>query len=409
MSAISQDNLKKILKKYFWFEDFHPDQWTQIKEILKWKDTLSIIPTWAGKSLIFQYPSLLLKGTTIVISPFISLMKNQVDKMDNPIFDEIDNLNKIWIKASFLNSTLDWEEKNKVIRAFLENKLKLLYISPERFCDDTFIEILWKVRIPMIVIDEAHLVYQYQNFRPEYLLLWKYIDILKNKQDKKIIISAFTATATKRTENFIKKYLKLQEPSILKKEYYRSNLYYITKEINSDWNSEDVKRKTLLKLVKMYQNVKWSKIIFTTTIKQSQEINKALKLLWYKTDAYYSEIKKDKKDKIQENFMSNKYDFLVATSAFWTWVDKSDIRLIIHYWIPLSVEQYAQETWRSWRDWKNSVCIMLYSKKDILTSKFLIRSSSWENITENLNDFEEMLKLWSIKEEHQLFLKTFFN
>ncbi len=315
----------KVLKKYWWYNTFREFQEPVINSILNMKDTFAIIPTWWWKSLCFQVPWILLNWLTIVISPLIALMKDQVN-----------NLKDKWINWAFLNSQLNNNEKKEVFSQLLNGQLKFLYVSPERFCNEQFIDLLNNIPISMITIDEAHMLIETVWFRDQFAEIWKYIDMLKSKQlinfptrKWKIIISAFTATINKEWEEIIKNSLQMTDPYILRIENERNNLLIKTYNFNNDKE----KIVALIKLVISLDSLKWSKIIFWMTRKDVKKLSEMIKVYWYSADYFHWDMSVTRKNSVFKKFLSWKLDWICATNAFGMWIDKWDIRVVIHYYL----------------------------------------------------------------------------
>ena len=383
---------KEVLKSIWGYSEFKPIQEEIINSIINWSDTIAILATGYWKSICYQVSSQIFDWLSIIISPLLSLMEDQVDNIDR--LNEIKELEQHWIKALYINSLLDPKEKKENILKILAGEIKLLYISPERFCNDWFIEILRNIPISQIVIDEAHCIKQYWEswFRNAYNKLWIYIEELKktnkSEQDwskKNIIISAFTGTATKETEEMIKSVLKMNCPNEFKTKSTRDNFYIYT-------TYEDTKKEAeekLLKLCLSLQNINWKVLIFPWTIKGTKEISSLLKSAELESAHFHSELSVTRKKSLQKKFKDWDIKFLIATSAFWMWIDIPDIRVVIHFCTPLDLESYVQEIWRAGRDWKESLAVLITCWKDIVTSKFML---TWKtNYYKSLEELNKMI------------------
>ena len=347
------ENAKNLLKKYFGYENFRPGQDQIINHILNGEDCLGIMPTGAGKSICYQIPAMILPGVTIVISPLISLMKDQVD-----------GLNEIGIPATYINSTLTDSEYSQTIENILYNVYKIIYVAPERLNSDTFINLLNKLDISMITIDEAHCVSQWgHDFRPSYREIANVILNLK----KRPIVSAFTATATQIVKDDIINLLHLSSPFTLTTGFDRKNLSFSV-EI------PDSKKDFIIDFLE--NNSKDSGIIYCLTRKTVDNLYEGLLNLGYSVSKYHGGMSEGARTKSQDDFTYDRTQIMVATNAFGMGIDKSNIRYVIHYNMPKDLESYYQEAGRAGRDGDSSKCILLFSRADIVTNKFLIEQTS---------------------------------
>lgn len=350
------ENAQNLLKKYYGYENFRPGQDEIIKHILDGKDCLGIMPTGAGKSICYQIPAMLLPGITIVISPLISLMKDQVD-----------SLNEIGIPATYINSTLTEAAYSQTIENTLYNVYKIIYVAPERLNSDTFINLLNRLNISMITIDEAHCVSQWgHDFRPSYREIANIILNLK----KRPIVSAFTATATQIVKDDIINLLHLSAPFTLTTGFDRTNL-------NFSVEIPENKKQYIFNFLK--DNSKDSGIIYCSTRKTVDSLYEELLDLGYNVSKYHGGMSENERTKSQEDFTYDRVQIMIATNAFGMGIDKSNIRYVIHYNMPKDLESYYQEAGRAGRDGDNSKCILLFSRADIVTNKFLIEQSSDSN------------------------------
>lgn len=357
----------ELLKKYFGYETFRVGQEEVVDHIMLDKDVLGIMPTGGGKSLCYQLPALMKEGVTIVVSPLIALMKDQVDSL-------IEN----GISATFINSTLSAGETRARIDGIKQGDYKLVYVAPERLMTDSFYYLSQKIDIAFIAIDEAHCISQWgHDFRPSY----KNIPIFINGIEKRPIVAAFTATATKHVIKEIITLLELREPFELLTGFDRPNLVYsVIKPIDK------------LKYVKNYikdQFENGSGIIYCSTRKTVESLAKKLDSAKVPVEAYHGGMENDRRTKVQENFMFDKTKIIVATNAFGMGIDKPDVRFVIHYNMPKNMESYYQEAGRAGRDGEKSDCILIYSPSDIVKQKLIMAQNelSPERIkiqTENL-------------------------
>lgn len=355
---------KNILKKYFGYENFRPGQDILIEHILNYEDVLGIMPTGAGKSICYQIPAMIFKGVTIVISPLISLMKDQVD-----------SLNEIGIPATYINSTLSYNSYEQTIENILNNVYKIIYVAPERLNSDTFLNLLNKIDISMITIDEAHCVSQWgHDFRPTYREIANVILNLK----KRPIVSAFTATATQVVKEDIINLLHLNNPFSLTTGFDRQNLKF---SVETPENK--------LEFINNYieKNKNSSGIIYCLTRKNVDNLFQELSELGYLVSKYHGGMTEKQRNLSQDDFTYDRTQIMVATNAFGMGIDKSNIRFVIHYNMPKDLESYYQEAGRSGRDGEPSECILLFSRSDIITNKFLIESVPSEN---HLQEYEKL-------------------
>ena len=346
-------NEKDLLKKYFGYDDFRPGQAEIIENILKGRDCLGIMPTGAGKSICYQIPSLLFPGVTIVISPLISLMKDQVD-----------SLNDIGISATFINSSLSHFEYEQTIENIINGVYKIIYVAPERLESPTFVKLLDSIPISMFAIDEAHCVSQWgHDFRPTYQRI---ADIILNLKVRPVV-TAFTATATEIVKNDIIHLLHLSNPFVLTTGFDRTNLSF---SVEKPFHKTDF----VLNFVKEHEKV--SGIIYCLTRKSVDALYDKLFSLGYLVSKYHAGMAEKLRAQSQEDFVYDRTSIMIATNAFGMGIDKSNIRYVIHYNMPRDLESYYQEAGRAGRDGDNAKCILLFSRADIVSNKFLIEQSS---------------------------------
>lgn len=341
-----------ILHQYFGFEDFKIGQEEVIEGILGRKDVLGIMPTSGGKSLCYQIPALLLDGVTLVISPLISLMKDQVDA-----------LNEFGISATFINSTISIKEQNLRINEIKEGRYRLVYIAPERLNSEMFLNLTRKVKIPLVAVDEAHCISQWgHDFRPSYKEIPKFIASLNHRP----VIGAFTATATEKIVEDISNTLNLNSPLKVITGFDRPNLYFKVKK------SGDKKSAILNYLEK---NREESGIIYCATRKEVESLGNLLNNKGFNVGIYHAGLRNEERKRTQEEFIYDKILVMVATNAFGMGIDKSNVRFVIHNNMPQNIEAYYQEAGRAGRDGEKSDCILLYSPQDIIKQKYLIEQS----------------------------------
>lgn len=339
------EKIREYLKKYFGFDTFKGNQEAIIKSILEGHDTFVLMPTGGGKSLCYQLPAVMKNGTAIVISPLIALMKNQVDAMRN--FSTDDNV------AHFLNSSLTKTESNRVKSNVLTGKAKLLYVAPESLTKEENIEFLKSVEISFYAVDEAHCISEWgHDFRPEYRRIRPIIDTIGRSP-----IIALTATATPKVQHDIQKNLGILDAEVFKSSFNRPNLYYEVKA------KTDV-TKEIIKYIK--NNPGKSGIIYCLSRKKVEEIAEILKVNGIKALPYHAGMDSATRTSNQDKFLMEEVDVIVATIAFGMGIDKPDIRFVIHYDIPKSLEGYYQETGRAGRDGGEGNCIAYYSYNDIV-------------------------------------------
>lgn len=339
----------EILKTYFGYSEFRYGQKELITNLINGTDCVGIMPTGAGKSICYQIPAILMDGITLVISPLISLMKDQVHA-----------LLEAGIPAAYINSSLTPAQQYKVIQNAKQYKYKLIYVAPERLELDFFQEFAASTNISFVSIDEAHCVSQWgQDFRPSYLKIAQFIQSMP----KRPIIGAFTATATREVKDDIISLLALQKPFVMTTGFDRKNLYFEVQK--------PVDKFTALERF-LERNPNKTGIIYCTTRKGVEDVCDRLILQGYRATRYHAGLS-DKERKInQEEFQFDKVQIMVATNAFGMGIDKSNISYVIHFNMPKNIESYYQEAGRAGRDGEPAQCILLYSKQDVSTNLFLI-------------------------------------
>ncbi|MCE5175531.1 MAG: DNA helicase RecQ [Bacteroidales bacterium] len=339
------DELTRCLKTYFGFDSFKGSQEEIIRNVMAGKDTFVLMPTGGGKSLCYQLPSLLMKGTAVVVSPLIALMKNQVDAMRN--FSDEDGV------AHFINSSLNKAAIDQVKGDILSGKTKLLYVAPESLTKEENVEFLKQIPISLFAVDEAHCISEWgHDFRPEY----RRIRPLINEIGRAPII-ALTATATPKVQHDIQKNLGMAEATVFKSSFNRPNLYYEVRPKTANIDRE------IIKYIKA--NLGKSGIIYCLSRKKVEELAQTLQVNGIKALAYHAGMDSAVRTENQDAFLMEKIDVIVATIAFGMGIDKPDVRFVIHYDIPKSLEGYYQETGRAGRDDGEGHCITFYSNKDL--------------------------------------------
>lgn len=340
-----KDKLTEALKKHFGFDTFKGNQKAIIENVLAGNDTFVLMPTGGGKSLCYQLPSLLMEGTAIVVSPLIALMKNQVDAMRN--FSEEDGV------AHFINSSLSKSAIDQVKEDILSGKTKLLYVAPESLTKEENVEFLRQVKISFYAVDEAHCISEWgHDFRPEY----RRIRPIINEIGKRPLI-ALTATATPKVQHDIQKNLGMTDAAVFKSSFNRVNLYY---EVRPKTNNVD---RDIIKFIKANEGK--SGIIYCLSRKKVEEFADILKANGIKALPYHAGMDSQVRSANQDAFLMEQVDVIVATIAFGMGIDKPDVRYVIHYDIPKSLEGYYQETGRAGRDGGEGHCLAFYSYKDL--------------------------------------------
>jgi RecQ family ATP-dependent DNA helicase len=366
----SKPTPKTVLKNVFGYDEFNLGQEDIISNIVSGKDTLAILPTGGGKSLCFQIPGLILPGITLVISPLISLMKDQVD-----------TLIKKSVKACFLNSSLSKKEFENNLQLIKSGEMKFVYIAPERLKSDKFAEVLKNTKISLLVIDEAHCISQWgDDFRPSYKQISNIYPIIS----KKTIRVAFTATANQEVQNDIINSLRLRNPFIFFKSFKRSNL---SLEVLNCENTA-IKNLILMRLLQKHRGQ--AGIIYCATRKMTENLAKFLQNFNHNVAHYHARLDADQKNQLQADFQENRTPVITATNAFGMGVDKSDIRFVIHYQLPGNLENYYQEVGRAGRDRAESDCYLLFCPQDINIQKEFLKNSlelSGANQHSNANSF----------------------
>ncbi|MEA4956755.1 MAG: RecQ family ATP-dependent DNA helicase [Methanobrevibacter sp.] len=342
---------KQLLKRYFGYDEFLSGQKELINNILSGKNVLGIMPTGGGKSICYQLPSLVFEGLTIVISPLISLMKDQVNL-----------LRANGIDSAYINSSLSSSEYYSVISGINTGKYKIIYIAPERFESDTFLEIIHEKKVSMVAVDEAHCVSQWgHDFRPSYLKIRDFIDKIGDP-----VVAAFTATATENVKKDIIKLIGLKKHELVSTGYDRKNLYF---EVRKSKN----KFQELVEILELEEGN--SGIIYCNTRKSVKSVCSKLIKLGYSATRYHAGLGDNERNNNQEMFILDKKLIMVATNAFGMGIDKSNVNFVIHYNMPKNLENYYQEAGRAGRDGSPAKCILLYSYQDVVINKFLIEKT----------------------------------
>lgn len=344
--------LESLLKQYFGYTSFRPGQHEVIQTLLDGRDCLAIMPTGAGKSICFQLPALIQPGVTLVISPLISLMKDQVDSLVNQE-----------IPATYINSQCTFEESKARFAAIRAGRVKLVYISPERLENEFFTSFMQSLPISMFIIDEAHCVSQWgHDFRPSYCAIKDWIAALPRRP----VVGAFTATATEKVKEDMMTLLGLEKERIFIGGLDRPNLYFRVVRTN---------RKLDFALAYVQQHQEDSGIIYAATRKEVDRVYEELTRRGIRAGRYHAGLSDDVRRTMQDAFTYDRLQVIVATNAFGMGIDKSNVRYVIHYQMPKNIESYYQEAGRAGRDGAPGECILLFSRQDIMIQKFLIEQS----------------------------------
>ena len=344
--------LESLLKQYFGYTSFRPGQHEVIQTLLEGRDCLAIMPTGAGKSICFQLPALMMPGVTLVISPLISLMKDQVDSLVNQE-----------IPATYINSQCTFEESKARFAAIRAGRVKLVYISPERLENEFFTSFMQSLPISMFIIDEAHCVSQWgHDFRPSYCAIKDWIAALPRRP----VVGAFTATATEKVKEDMMNLLGLEKERIFIGGFDRPNLYFRVVRTN---------RKLDFALSYVQQHREDSGIIYAATRKEVDRVYEELTRRGIRAGRYHAGLSDDMRRTMQDAFTYDRLQVIVATNAFGMGIDKSNVRYVIHYQMPKNIESYYQEAGRAGRDGAPGECILLFSRQDIMIQKFLIEQS----------------------------------
>ena len=366
---------KKILKTYFGYDSFRKGQEEIINAVLAGKDAIAIMPTGAGKSLCYQVPALLFSGITLVISPLISLMQDQVK-----------SLNEAGIHAAFINSSLTEAQISKALALAAKGTYQIVYAAPERLESAGFMQFARQVKISMVTVDEAHCISQWgQDFRPSYLKIVEFIESLAVRP----VVSAFTATATKEVKEDIECILKLKDPDVVITGFDRENLYYSVEHVSG-------KRKDAFVMDYIGKHPDESGIIYCATRKNVDVLYEELFKLGIPVTRYHAGMNNEERKKSQDDFIYDRAPVIVATNAFGMGIDKSNVRFVIHYNMPQSMENYYQEAGRAGRDGGNARCILLFSAQDIMIGKFLLDKKEFEGTDDEDIEFIKQRDLYRL-------------
>ena len=371
------DKKLEVLSRYFGYTQFRGAQEELIDAVLSGRDVLGVMPTGGGKSLCYQIPALLLPGITLVISPLISLMQDQVLA-----------LKSVGVPAAYLNSSLSLEQQSLVLRNLRQGRYKILYAAPERLLGEGLLAMAREVPISLVAVDEAHCISQWgQDFRPSYLKIPEFLQTLPQRP----VVSAYTATATPTVRRDIQKCLNLRNPLVKVTGFDRPNLRF-------EVRTPDSKRGTLLTLLALRKDK--SGIVYCSTRKEVDSVCSFLLDKQFAAARYHAGLPDELRRKNQEDFLYDRKTVMVATNAFGMGIDKSNVSYVIHYNMPQSMESYYQEAGRAGRDGEPAECILLFGKRDIVTAKFLIEKSYEESeLSEEdraLLKQQDMKRLWAM-------------
>ncbi|MCR0570199.1 DNA helicase RecQ [[Clostridium] innocuum] len=370
----------EVLKKYFGYESFREGQQELITNILEHHDVLGIMPTGAGKSICYQVPAVMLEGITLVISPLISLMKDQVG-----------TLNEAGIRAAYLNSSLSYAQYRKALSLARGYTYKIIYVAPERLMSDDFLSFAKEMKISMVCVDEAHCVSQWgQDFRPHYLQIREFL----KEMPQRPIVSAFTATATTQVKEDILQLLDMKEPYTITTGFDRKNLYFAVEKPKDKYQA-------LLHYVK--QHTEDAGIVYCLSRKTVEEVCDCLCADGFAATRYHAGLSDAERMNNQDDFIYDRKTIMVATNAFGMGIDKSNVRFVVHFNMPKNMESYYQEAGRAGRDGEQADCILLYSGKDVRLNQFLIEQGSGHE------EMEEAVRMeLQQKEKERLKSMTFY-
>ncbi len=350
--TLTLDQAKRVLQRIYGYPDFREGQKAIIRDILNQEDTLGIMPTGGGKSICYQIPALLLPGTTIVVSPLISLMKDQVDALDG-----------LGIPATYINSSLTGTETNRRLRGAASGEYKLIYVAPERLETDMFLSLAQRIEIPFVAIDEAHCVSQWgHDFRTSYLSVAPFL----RQFDRRPRIAAFTATATENVRTDIVRLLALKNAKVHVTGFDRGNLSF---SVLKGVNREDYCQEYVTK------HEDQAGIIYAATRKEVDQVHQQLTRKGIPVGKYHAGMTDNERQEMQNRFLRDDVRVMVATNAFGMGIDKSNVRYVLHWSMPKNMESYYQEAGRAGRDGEPGECILLFQPQDILLQKFLIEQS----------------------------------
>lgn len=362
---------EEVLQKYYGYRSFKPIQKKAIESILNHQDTLVVMPTGGGKSLCYQVPALLMDGLTLVISPLISLMKDQVDQ-----------LVRLGIRAACINSMLDSSQYQQLCQQIQQKQVQILYVAPERLRSGEFLSLLRRQKVALVAVDEAHCVSQWgHDFRPSYYSISQFIRSLPTRP----VVAAFTATATAETREDIIRRLDLQRPNLYRASFNRSNLIL---SVQRDGN----RKEALLQFVQAHKGQ--SGIIYCNTRKEVDKVWDMLRRSGISVLRYHGGMEDWERNENQEKFIYEKVDLIVATNAFGMGINKPDVRYVVHYNLPKNIESYYQEIGRAGRDGLPSLCVLFFSYSDVHVNRYLLEQSSKaeDRLAVELNKLDAMVQ-----------------
>ena len=349
MRTIDSDFLRRALKHYYGYDEFRPGQEAIISEILTGQPVLAVLPTGAGKSICFQLPSLLLRGVTLVVSPLISLMKDQAEA-----------LTARGIPAAYLDSSMTGSEYGRVLHAALSKQCKFLYVAPERLLNPQFLRFAKAAYITMVAVDEAHCVSQWgHSFRRDYYNIPQFMSELSPRP----LIAAFTATATPQVREDICQRLEMRGAKIVVSGFDRPNLHFAVERTQD-------KDRSLLDFLARHEHQ--CGVIYCSTRQRVEQVTQLLARQGYKALRYHAGLTPEERRENQNQFVNGSVPIIVATNAFGMGIDKADVRFVAHYNMPKDMESYYQEAGRAGRDGLPSECLLLYNKQDIAVNTYLI-------------------------------------
>ncbi|TSB45111.1 DNA helicase RecQ [Alkalicoccobacillus porphyridii] len=367
----SQEQAVQLLKQTYGYEQFRPGQQKVIHQVLAGHDTLAIMPTGGGKSICYQLPAMMLEGVTIVISPLISLMKDQVDA-----------LGQLGVESTYINSSLSYQEEQHRLQGITEGKFKLIYVAPERLENQSFYRILSSVTVSLVAIDEAHCMSQWgHDFRPSYMNIPSWLDSLPSKP----VILALTATATLQVQEDLQLHLSILPTHSVVTGFARPNLQFqVVKGMD--------KRAYITKYLEHHQSEPG--IIYVSTRKEANQLADFLNKKHWNTGVYHGGMTEPERTASQEDFLYDRVQVMIATNAFGMGINKSNVRYVLHYNLPKNLEAYYQEAGRAGRDGEKGECVLLFSGQDIRTQQFFIEQSEADEQFKK-NEFSKLQKMIS--------------